>query len=175
MASLFSSVPDMMWSCVRDASEAGVHWVVWYPLLNYFLFGFSSSIRPQRLCASLWHWRNKPARVNKSHNSLIWESERLSNSETQIINLITNECLLAYFMSCEWSNEVYYYDSIFFFFCLLGSSNILCIFHAMLRYASLEKWNYRIGRQADQPQNETLSAFTDLKDWIQLTAWAQLL
>lgn len=112
---VFRSVPDMMWCCATEMpSEPEVHRVVWCPLVNYFLFGFFSSIRPKGLSASLWHRRNKPARVNKSHNSLICESERLSNSETQIINLITNECLLAYFMSCEWSNEVYYYDSIFF-------------------------------------------------------------
>ena len=62
--------------------DAGVYGAVWYPFLNYFPFGFPSSIRPRRLCASLWHWRNQPVRVNKSHNSLIWETERLSNSET---------------------------------------------------------------------------------------------
>ena len=65
-------------------------------------------------------------------------------------------------MSREWSNEVYYYDSIsfffFFFFCLLGSSNIFCIFHARLRYASPEEWNYRPGQRTDRLHYESVSA-----------------
>ena len=46
----------------------------------------------------------------------------------------------------------------FFFFCLLGSSNIFCIFHARLRYASPEEWNYRPGQRTDRLHYESVSA-----------------
>lgn len=55
-------------------------------------------------------------------------------------------------MSCEWSNEVCYYDSIFFFFalCLLGSSNIFSHF-ALIRYASFVKLLGRVWKHILRP------------------------
>lgn len=106
------------WSCWRCF---GIH--------SSFLFGFP---RPS---ASLQ--RNKPVRVNESHNSFI-RSERLSYSETLIINPITNGCLLAYFISREWSYEVrIVIPSLLLHLLLLRSLNIFCIFHVLLGFAPL--------------------------------------
>lgn len=88
------------------------------------------------------HQRNKPVRVNESHNSFISRSERLSYSETLIINPITNESLLAYFISPERSYEVHIViPSLFLRLLLLRPLNIVCIFHVLAGFAPLQQCN----------------------------------
>lgn len=53
-------------------------------------------------------------------------------------------------MPWEWSNEVYYYESFSLSLFLLRSSKILYIFHAPLKYASLEQWNQWVGQDRKQ-------------------------